>query len=134
MDAKDVKDLIGKPFVDGARGPAAYDCWGICMEVFKRCGYSLPDYPISATDKESISAAIEDGKNVWKMIEQPQAPCVVIMRLGSHTLINHCGVYVGEGKIIHTRNKVGAVIERLDTPLMRRIVKGFALPPKEFKK
>jgi cell wall-associated NlpC family hydrolase len=41
-----INDLIGKPFVMGARGPDAYDCWGLVREVMQRMrpGLALPDW------------------------------------------------------------------------------------------
>ena len=132
MDAGIIKDLIGKPFIDGGRGPDAYDCWGVCIEALSRIGYQLPDYPISAMDKVSISAAIQVEKQAWQEIADPQSGCVVVMRLGSHTLINHCGVYIGQGRMIHIRDKTGVVIERIESPVMKRIIKGFYLPPAKF--
>jgi hypothetical protein len=42
----DINDLIGKPWRLGARGPDAYDCWGLVREVLQRMrpGLPLPDW------------------------------------------------------------------------------------------
>ena len=42
----EVNDLIGKPWRLGARGPDAYDCWGLVREVMQRMrpGLPLPDW------------------------------------------------------------------------------------------
>lgn len=39
----DVTDLLGKPYKAHARGPGAYDCYGLVIEVEKRLGHTMPD-------------------------------------------------------------------------------------------
>jgi cell wall-associated NlpC family hydrolase len=38
-----IDDLIGKPYKKHGRGPDAYDCYGLCIEVSKRLGRELPE-------------------------------------------------------------------------------------------
>ena len=58
------------------------------------------------TEKEIIT---------WTELDEPEIPCMVAF--GSD-VINHVGVYIGEGKFIHTTKRLGSVvIERLDNPL-----------------
>ena len=39
----DISDLLGKPYKAHARGPEAYDCYGLVIEVEKRLGHTMPD-------------------------------------------------------------------------------------------
>ena len=49
-------DLIGVPFVDGGRdAKSGLDCWGLVKEVFRRQGYEVPDYHISAIEAADIA-------------------------------------------------------------------------------
>ena len=41
-----LRELIGKPYVEGGRGPGNYDCWGIVKEVARRAGLELPDIEV----------------------------------------------------------------------------------------
>jgi len=127
-----IADLVGKRFKDGARGPDLYDCWGLCIEAFRRFGYELPEYPIGAFEAEKIHDQIIADRDKWQELTEPERPCLVLMRLGTIDLVNHCGVYLGNNLMLHTREKTGSVIERINTPVYKAIVKGFAVPPKEY--
>ena len=35
-------ELPGMPFMRGARGPAAFDCWGLVLEVRRRLDLPMP--------------------------------------------------------------------------------------------
>lgn len=134
MDAKAlVSDLIGKPFLNGGRGPAEYDCWGLTVAAMQRYGWSLPEYHISAFDFDLIDAVISRQRSAWIELDQPQAGCVVVMRFGVQNLVNHIGTAIGDGLILHTRAKTGSVIERLNSPVFKAILRGFFLPPERFK-
>ena len=112
------KDLIGIPFEFGKM-----DCEILAKEVFSRYGINLPDYGMarSAISKyipEDISKEMKKEFVNWVPIKEPEAPCLVA--LGRCDYINHVGVYIGDGKFIHTTITRGAVtIERLSNPLYR---------------
>lgn len=120
-------DLIGAPFRDGGRGEnGEYDCWGLALEIFRRAGYpKLPDYRISCYDSDSIDERLNAHRQEWVKIEQPQEPCLVTIRFNEVIFINHCAVYIGNGLMIHTRERTGAVVERIDSPMWKRRIEGF---------
>jgi len=122
-----IVDLIGKPFVDGGRGPDNFDCWGLAAEVYKRFGKDLPDYKICCEDASRINAEMETQRPRWKQIDDPIIPCLVVMRAGSN-FANHVGVYIGEGKIIHTLSGISASIIRVDDPNWRKRIEGYYVP------
>ena len=59
-------NYVGKPFVDGARGPDAYDCWGLVAAIYlEEYGITLPEYYVSAMDTEKVSETMStDRKSV----------------------------------------------------------------------
>ena len=119
-------DLVGKPFRDGGRGPDAYDCWGLAKEVFTRAGWrNLPDYPISCYDAANISRQIDEERPQWIRLDAPEAPCLIAIRFNTVRLVNHCAVYIGNGKMLHIREKTAAVIERIDSIMWRRRIEGY---------
>jgi len=122
-----IADLIGKPFVDGGRGPDGYDCWGLASEVYRRFGKELPDYKICCEDAPRINQEMETQRPAWLKIEAPTIPCLVVMKMGV-AFINHVGVYIGEGKFMHTRDKIGANIARIDDPNWRKRIEGYYKP------
>lgn len=52
MTAVDVNDLIGKPWRLGARGPDAFDCWGLTREVLQRM---RPDKPLPDWTRDGMT-------------------------------------------------------------------------------
>jgi len=125
------RDLIGVPFVDGGRDPRlGLDCWGLVLEVFRRFGIELPDYRIGCMEASRIDAAIDAGRKYWIRCNSadPPVPSLVVMRFNQPVLCNHTGVYLGAGRFIHTRQKIGVNIDRIDSPAWRKIIEGFYVP------
>lgn len=127
-------NLIGKPFKDGARGPDAFDCWGLVMVALRHYGYELPDYHISAFASAAIGAEISSAQKTWEEITEPVPGCVVVMRFGRSATINHIGVYIGAGQFMHARDKTGVCIERVENPVFKQLIQGYFLPPKDYKR
>lgn len=121
-----VTDLIGRPFIDGGRGPEDFDCWGLCLEVFRREGVALRDYRLCCYDTEGFARNFQDALPGWRRHEWPDvpAPAVVAIRFNT-SVVNHVGVYIGDGRFLHTREKTGVLIERIDSPAWRRRIEGF---------
>src|SRR6187399_3217256 len=63
----DVNDLIGKPWRLGARGPDAYDCWGLVREVLQRMrpGEALPDWACDGMSRERQRALMAGELPAW---------------------------------------------------------------------
>lgn len=127
-----INHFIGAPFVDGGRGPHGYDCWGLVMAVFREFGLTLPDFEISACNAARVGGQImagmvdaRSGRNsVWEELERPEAPCIVAIK-NHPRMVNHCGVYVGEGMFLHTMAKIGCVQDRIESPMWRKRLRGF---------
>jgi hypothetical protein len=98
-------DLIGRPFVRGGRGPHAFDCWGLVLEVRRRLGLALPP------DFASASLTREEMCDLFRTPERPPgwhrgAPslgAIVRSQAGAHA-----GIFVA-GRILHTQARGGAM-------------------------
>lgn len=121
-------DLIGLPFVDGGRDPAVgLDCWGLSTEVFRRYGIELPDYKISCEDASRIDSKVNEQRLFWHRCEgEIPIPALVVIRFT--VFCDHTGVYIGNGKFIHTRKEVGVNIDRVDSPAWSKRIDGFYVP------
>lgn len=113
-------DLIGSPFVNKGRDVLnGLDCWGLVMEIFMRYGIEIPDFTIDsfafAEIDDLVGEAIATRKwEVIKHITDNDVPLVVLMRIHPR-YITHAGVYVGNGKIMHTMEKTGVVMSKAST-------------------
>lgn len=121
-------DLIGVPFVDGGRNPATgLDCWGLSAEVFRRYGVEVPDYKISCEEASLIHSEVHKQKRLWRRCEGAiPTPALVVIRFTVYC--DHTGVYIGQGRFIHTRKEVGVNIDRVDSPAWSRRIEGFYIP------
>lgn len=124
-------DIIGAKFVDGGRGPDCFDCWGLTREVFKRFGVELPDYNIGAFECAKVGheimkhvTAARNGGEKWREVTNPVVPSLVVIR-NHPKFTNHCGVFVGNGKFIHTLEKTNAIISDVNSPIWKTKIVGF---------
>ena len=125
-------DLIGKKFVRGARGPEAFDCHGLVIEVFNRFGIEFPDVDIAGMAVEAVTALLDEQLDYhltvlkdWVEIKEPEAPCLVVIKGLGLQFANHLGVYIGNGKFIHAKEGKGVCIERLSDATRRKHLRGF---------
>lgn len=121
-------DLIGVPFVDGGRdAKIGLDCYGLVMEIYRRNGIILPEYYAPALDSEAVSRQIEAAKassNVWRLSDDKPFLSVMAIKFNC-SLCNHTGVYLGGGRFIHTRERIGVNIDSVDSPAWKRRIAGF---------
>lgn len=121
--------FIGKRFADGGRGPHVYDCWGLVMAVFAEFGIRLPDFRISCFATRAVGRTVTGQKRFWIKTSRPSVPALAVMAIDpDHPgVCNHCGVYVGGGKILHTTQKTGAVMTPADHPYWGSRIEGYYL-------
>lgn len=100
---------IGTPYARGARGPDAYDCWGlVCAE--------RPDIPVlaryTATDRAAMPRHIEEERltGQWLRVWPPAPGDIVLM--GTNRRLHHAGIAVAGG-IKHTTDRTGALVQSL---------------------
>ena len=123
----DYVDLIGKPYVKDARGPAAYDCWGVIMELAKRSGKAVHDPFAGGPHK------IEGNAHQWlvemfrgwtrKTVWEPGD--VVAFCMERPGVVDHAGFVVDMvdgGRFVQALCKVGVVRMRLQRePFMSKL-------------
>jgi cell wall-associated NlpC family hydrolase len=99
-------DLPGRPFASGARGPDAYDCWGLVLEVRRRLGMALPpDFASGALDEAALRALClaPAWPAAWTRLDAPRMGCVVIV-----CAVGHAGIHLA-GRVLHARRRYGVV-------------------------
>lgn len=117
MKSEDISfclSLIGKPWVSGASGPEAFDCWGLLRHVLKeRRGFQLSQYGgVKETGlSEMLKTATSEAAYRWRRIVQPVHLCGVGMSRGKR--IEHVGLWLDEanGGVLHSHEGAGVVFQ-----------------------
>jgi len=94
-------DYIGKEWEPAGRGPDAFDCWGLVVEVLQRYGIQMPD--------TFVGIDWQDIAMDWRHVAEPSDGCVALMRRPGDT---HVGLFVGVngGRILHCIEGVGVTL------------------------
>lgn len=125
---KNINKLIGKPFVpSGTEGITRYDCYSCARDTFYEAyGIKLSEHFLVDTyDDANVNKQIDyEASHKWERVEVPVEPCIVTFRFNSK-FVNHVGVYIGDGKFIHNRERKGVNIDRIDSPAWRHRIEGF---------
>lgn len=125
-------DLIGKPFAWKARGPDAYDCYGLVEELSRRMGLKVPDY-LSPTVHEDIAALIGRSIPYWTPCAEEPGAVATIRVLhstpeGMKTLVSHVGMVLPHERLIHSWQRSGGVCVEPLEPWRRRISGFYRFP------
>ena len=131
----ELNDLIGVPFKNGGRDKSGYDCYGLAIEVYRRYGIELPDYTISAIDAARIDQEVATQKPFWVEVDRDHliVPTMVVMRFNFGPLVNHTGVYIGNGLMIHTIQKRQVHVVSINDGYWSRRIAGFYVHPSQIK-
>lgn len=81
---------LGKPYRWAATGPNSFDCSGLTYYLYKQLGITIP-----RTSRDQINAGTYVAKK-----DLQYGDLVLFARNGK--TINHVGIYVGDGKFIHS--------------------------------
>jgi len=120
MSTRWAEKYVGLPFVDGGRGWAGVDCWGLVRLVFKtEAGIDLPTYgEISARQLVEVSSKIEADSSV-----EPWVPVSLYRKLDVAVMIGrplHVGVLVDPQRVLHVEQHTCTVMLSLDHETIRR--------------
>lgn len=105
---------LERPWVIGARGPDAFDCWGLIYWIYKhQYDIELPAYPgVDAKNLSLVTKMITAGAegSDWTQVDKPVEGCVVAMSKNTRRL-HHVGLYlaIDKGCILHATD-LGKVI------------------------
>lgn len=93
------RKFLGTKYVYGGESPSGFDCSGFTQYVFKSVGVNLPRM---ADDQATVGTYVDRGNL------QP-GDLVFFKTLGS-SIINHAGIYIGNGEFMHASSGAGKVM------------------------
>ncbi|MCQ2585628.1 MAG: NlpC/P60 family protein [Treponema sp.] len=120
---------VGIPFLSNGRDFNGCDCYGLTRLILQN------EYDITLPELDLYQNALntKETSNLFKnfvpvicgtKIQQPEEKAVCLVRT-TGGLLSHVGLYAGDGFIIHTRNKTGAVCERISSPFFTGRIEGW---------
>ena len=126
FDVAGIGDLVGMPFKPRGRGPDAYDCWGLAMEVYRRRGIGLPDFAYGDDLEITVlNELIRGNKRLIVEIDRPEPWCLVGFSL-IPAYEHHIGVSLPDGRrFIHARRRHRIIISRFNDQAWKRRIRGF---------
>jgi len=111
-------EYIGKPWVLAARGPDAFDCWGLVHYIYaNRYDLELPPYIMRTRDVAEYGKAIDAQKTNpdWIHLDEPEEGCVVA--LSRSKIFHHVGIWldVDEGRVLHCYDGSNVIAQSIST-------------------
>jgi len=113
---------IGAPWVEGAEGPDAYDCYGLLRTVMQT-HYGI-EMPVVELDRGNVLAVVrairrhEENAN-WEPLAKPEDGCLVKMfRAGDP---DHVGIWIDAdgGGVLHCNQVDGVAFHgAIDLPML----------------
>lgn len=111
-------NYLGRPWVNGAQGPEAFDCWGFFRFIQKKhFGLEVPSYNIDANNFKEVANQIlsADERNQWIASSIPSEGCAVLMAHAKYP--SHVGIYleVDGGGVLHCVRGEGVVFSSISS-------------------
>jgi hypothetical protein len=118
------EDLIGKEYESNAKGPDTFNCYGLCIEIYKRMGKDLKEY-VSIDDPSIVGDLINQEKINFIEISHPEPYCFVLIKIHPK-YTTHIGIVLSDCKsFIHARSKKGVTIEKLNNLIWKNRIQGY---------
>ncbi len=111
-----IRKYVSKPWVKGARGPDAYDCFGLFLDAYRTVkGIELPDLAEMSLVAERRLIGYSKGNDAWNRIDEPSEELDAVL-LGRGTVAHHIGLWTQAdgGLVIHCASGSGVLAQTLD--------------------
>lgn len=120
--------FIGIPFNDNEPSLSGANCYGL-VQLFYRdhLGIVIPSliHVHSEHSNRVWATYLKEISEHWESVEEPEMFDVVAMAhdMSHPRIVQHVGIYIGEGRVLHTLNKIGSHISKLSE--LKSIIRGY---------
>lgn len=101
-----------------------YNCFDCAKHFYREeFGIELKDYfegPV-VPDRKTIECLVISNKGDFERVEKPKFGDLIVIRLYGYA--SHIGIYIGEGKFLHSLRNVGSCIDTLSR--YEKMVEGY---------
>ena len=106
---------LGQPYRYGGEGTEGFDCSGLALYVHQQLGIGLPR---TAREQRAQSGALDRS--------ELQTGDLVFFTMGPRLLVDHVGIYIGDGRFVHAPRAGSPVrVAQLDAaPFSRQFAGG----------
>lgn len=122
-----MREFVGIPFSDNEPSFQGCNCYGLVRLFYREhLGIEIPDLRVHFDHSNRVWATYlkEIGEN-WVTVKEPEAFDVVAMAqdVAHPRIVQHVGIYLGDGKVLHTLNKIDSHIVSLES--VKHSVRGY---------
>tara|TARA_R110002020_G_scaffold46027_8_gene131296 strand:+ start:1871 stop:2284 length:414 start_codon:yes stop_codon:yes gene_type:complete len=98
----EISKIIGRPWVENASGPDAFDCWGVVEYVYKKIGKPLSfNFDFDHKNKTLVNMCMEIQKESPRFIKIDKAEEYSIALMYESGRPTHVGVIIN-GDVLHS--------------------------------
>lgn len=119
--------FIGVPFTDDEPSFNGANCYGLVALFYKvQFNIEIPKLDIKNDQSNRVFATfLKEISEHWRKIEDLEFGDVIAMAHDAKhpKIVQHFGVYIGEGRVLHTLNIVNSHVAKLDS--LASIIKGY---------
>lgn len=119
--------FIGIPFADGEQSFDGANCYGLVRLFYReQLGIEIPELAVHSDHSNVVWATyLKEISENWVRVDEPEFGDVVAMAqdIRHPRIVQHVGVYIGGGKVLHTLNKIQSHVVTLES--IRYSVKGY---------
>ena len=118
---------IGVPFADGTPSLKGANCYSLVELIYREeLGIEIPNLTtLSVNSRRVYLEFLKQISENWIKIDEPELHCVVAMAYDMQhpKIVQHVGIYLGDGKVLHTINKINSHVVTLGS--LKPLIKGY---------
>ena len=122
-----MKQYIGIPFTNGEPSFNGCNCITLVELIYKNeLGIDIPKIRVLSENTRRVFVEyLQQIENNWLEVKEPEQYDVIAMArdIKHPRMIQHFGIYLGDGKVLHSLENIGSHIDTLEN--LKYFTKGF---------